>query len=692
MNLSKTTPSQETNGQNEQNQEVTVTLKLVQIYVTDNKGNPVTDLTKEDFELQDNGKSQEITDFEKHDLLIAHTRATRVQKDLLAPNLMNRKFFFFFDFAFNNVGGVDMAKKAALHFIDTQLTPTDDVAVLSFSTHKGLTIHEYLTGDHAKVREIVKKIGVSEALGRAGRLMEELESERNSGIGGGPARQALLKAAREDFIRIGGKVQWKHEAQAFATGARDMAKAFRYIPGTKHIILFSIGIPDFLIYPRASSIKAELNKVNIASSDSAYLRSRYERMAKELRASNCPVFTVNVEGIYSSFMQREGETFVSEAITKPDQPSSGIAARDRRGVASLRNLADETGGRYFDNMNNYKNIVEEIHNLTSCYYVLGYPIEEKWNGKYHKIKIRVKRPGCKVFGQSGYFNPKLYKNYSDLEKELHLVDLALNDRSHFREPVHFPVITLPFSVGKESKALILAKLNSERTAEILRGGSEIAFIAFNEKKDIVGFRKVKIDHVKRPQNNIFCSADIPLEPGTYDCRVVIRNAANGRGAVASSLINIPTTPEMGLRFYPPLLLIPEKGTVYLDADSVEREEGKGDYSTLWNIYPIDSTQYSPLAGERLMNTARLLVLTHCSVFGISSPWEIKISAHLIHSPTQKRIPLRITSESSSHTNGVISFIELHPNELSPGRYYVYIFAEEMNTGSRSSINTTFVVE
>jgi hypothetical protein len=46
--------------------EVKVTLKLVQVYVTDNKGNPVKDLAKEDFIVYDNGLRQKITEFERH--------------------------------------------------------------------------------------------------------------------------------------------------------------------------------------------------------------------------------------------------------------------------------------------------------------------------------------------------------------------------------------------------------------------------------------------------------------------------------------------------------------------------------------------------------------------------------------------------------------------------------------------------
>ncbi|HCS47190.1 MAG TPA: hypothetical protein DIW61_02610, partial [Candidatus Aminicenantes bacterium] len=46
--------------------EVTVTVKLVQIYVTDPEGNPARDLEISDFILYDNQKLQKITEFEKH--------------------------------------------------------------------------------------------------------------------------------------------------------------------------------------------------------------------------------------------------------------------------------------------------------------------------------------------------------------------------------------------------------------------------------------------------------------------------------------------------------------------------------------------------------------------------------------------------------------------------------------------------
>lgn len=687
-------PAQKKKGQENIQHEITVTLKLVQVYVTDKKGNPLLDLKKEDFELSDNGKAQIITDFERHVLSLPSLKTVEVQqprKEVARVERTGRKFFLFFDFAFNSLGGIDMAKKAASHFIDSQIEPTDEVGVLSYSTEKGLFLHEYLTTDHAKIREVVDNIGSGEGLGRAGRLMKELESEIVSGIAGGFDRLKMLKAAREDFIRTAGKVEWGREARAFSKAVKDLAKALRYIPGYKHIVLFSYGIPSFLAYPSALSIKPQLDKTNLAASDSLGLRNRYEEMAKELRASNSPVYAVNVEGIYSDFMDREAVTPHAHQITRRYEPDPGIDVRDLRGETSLINLAKKTDGRYFGNVNDYKKIVEEIQSITSSYYVLGYYIDEKWDGKYHKIKVKVKRKGCKVYGQRGYFNPKPFNKYTELEKKLHLVDLALNEKPHFEEPVHFPLNTLPYSVEKKSNVLMMTKLIPDKMQEVTAEKAEIIFLIFDEKKNIAGYQRMEADDLRFSQDDIFCYAIASLFPGHYDCRTVIRNLESGKGAIASSSLIIPKIPDSGLSLYPPLLLIPKKNVFYINATAKGKKEGEDEYSALENIYPFDTTQYAPLVGELKKETSRLLVLIRCSIFDIPQS-EIKMYAQLVYQPTNQTVPLNFETDIKYQDNNLIFSLELQPNELEPGRYYLYFFAEEMNTQEKAHVNTTFIID
>jgi hypothetical protein len=86
---------------------------------------------------------------------------------------MNRKFFLFFDFAFNNREGIKKSREAALHFIDTKLHPTDEVGLLSYSLLNSLSLHEFLTKNHQKVREAVEGIGMENVLGHANNVEEQ---------------------------------------------------------------------------------------------------------------------------------------------------------------------------------------------------------------------------------------------------------------------------------------------------------------------------------------------------------------------------------------------------------------------------------------------------------------------------------------------------------------------------------------
>jgi VWFA-related protein len=184
--------------------EVTVTLKLVQVYVTDKEGTPVPDLVSTDFTLFDSGKPMTITEFEKHTLFIpGEPEEKQETSSQPGPPRLSRRFFLFFDFAFNNPQGLEQAKRAALHFLGNQALVSDQIGIISYSIYKGLTLHEYLTTDHQKVREVVEGFSLKDVLGRAQNLeaeywnaMRELIGETRIASTNTPADGCQTKASR----------------------------------------------------------------------------------------------------------------------------------------------------------------------------------------------------------------------------------------------------------------------------------------------------------------------------------------------------------------------------------------------------------------------------------------------------------------------------------------------------------------
>lgn len=208
-------------------EQVVVTLKLVQVHVADKKGNPITDLTKDDFILYDNGKLQKITDFEKHFLLKPgkpvipdeKVEETVVETELppsplKIPSRMNRKFIFLFATA--GPSKIVKSKNAARRFIDTQIQPTDEVGVMSYNWMSGLLLHEYFTSDMEKVKEAINNISGFQGPGVRGSGGITLESERARAESLTRFRESSKEGGQEGFsIRRMAPPPWFYRNRIF---------------------------------------------------------------------------------------------------------------------------------------------------------------------------------------------------------------------------------------------------------------------------------------------------------------------------------------------------------------------------------------------------------------------------------------------------------------------------------------------
>ena len=74
---------------------------------------------------------------------------------------------------------------------------------------------------------------------------------------------------------------------------------------------------------------------------------------------------------------------------------------------SLRTLSEETGGFAAVNQNTLDSAFGRIVDANSRYYVLGYyPPTTARDGRFHRIEVRVKRPGLRVSARRGYASPR----------------------------------------------------------------------------------------------------------------------------------------------------------------------------------------------------------------------------------------------------------------------------------------------
>jgi VWFA-related protein len=643
-----------------QQYEVAVTLKLIQVYVTAKDGRPAADLELSDFEVFDNGQPQKLTEFEKHFLRLPKTEGEikEAPASLAKAASLNRKFFLFFDFAFNDHAGILRSRKAALHFIDSTLQPQDEVGLISYSSREGMKIREYLTPDHQKVRRIVEGLEGNRVLGRSedfeARYWQEFSAA--AGAGGTSGRHgdagAEIARMRQQAMQFDRNV-YHLQVRSFSENLADLGQAMRYIPGEKFVVLFSSGITNQVLY----------GKENISTTGyigdqtgSAMLRDLYGRMARELANSSTSVYALNTAGKIASHFEDA----------------------DMMGDRSLRQLSAVSGGAYFDNINQYESIARDIQDSTGNYYVLGYYIDEQWDGKFHRVEVKVKRKDCRVRSQEGYYNPKPYRQLTDFEKELHLMDLAMSETPKFQKPWKFRALSVPFSKEEKTRTLLLSKIPTERLIDNKRSKTEILLIVLGPDGDILTLKRSEADFSDVAVQNVCLYSLLTMYPGKSDVRLVVINRETGRAGVASCEISSVEPSSSLLHLAPPLLLDSQGGAFYMDVSSTSSGD-RGFAPSLQVVFPFDPGRWTPVVGEMAAGARKMEVLVHCST-DQKSPAGIMIKRISVQDESGRNASLSFAQISQVIQGGAITvLVEAAFPALPPGRYVLSVTAEDTST-------------
>jgi VWFA-related protein len=661
--------------------QVGVSFKLIQVYVTGKGGQPVGDLTAEDFEVTDNGKPQTVTHFEKRFL-----GAEEPSERPAAPLSTNRKFFLIFDFAFMDARSVVRSKEAALAFLDTEMLPTDEIGLVTYSTSRGLVLHEYLTTDHPRVRAIVEGFGMKHYAGRAENLTDfvysaDLAEIQELGDSGAEGRfyenQARLQTGQ--LIDQGRGQGYAEQARQFVTSLRQLAKVFRMIPGFKNVILFSGGIARQLIYGKTGGavvsewstpeqLAAQLSSYDAAQADSG-LRNEFTEMLKDLRASNSPVYSIDVS---RSLRESDATTVVSV----------GPGVREIEGTDSLKQIASGTGGKFFANTVDNDRVAAEIRTITGAYYVLGYDVDEKWDGKFHKIKVKVRRKGLRVVTQGGYFGAKPFNDYTGFEKLLHVVDLALSDTPQVQVPFEVPVSGMPVLVKGWPKLLVFGRASLSVHTEVLGKRSEAFLLLFDEKGDMAAIKKFRLAIPETGKETLIPSFLMTVKPGAYTCRLVLRNMETGRGARGMVPLDIPAAAAGGLSLDPPLLLVPASGSLDLAASP----EG-----SLAEIYGYDPNAYEPLIGQAPAGLKSVVAALRLSGYTIGAEIEVTASLTDGSSSVRAEVPVSILKEEGDRY-GKTFLVEVALDGPHAGEHLLEFKARDGSSGAEAAASVALTVK
>ncbi len=164
------------------------------------------------------------------------------------------------------------------------------------------------------------------------------------------------------------------------------------LPGRKSILYFSEALPlTDAVKPKFEALIQEANRNNISfyAIDAAGLRVHSEeaRVARN-------VDLAGAQGIGDA--QRDRGAWTKDIERQSDLLSS-------RAGAVLGRLAKDTGGFLIDNTNDLTSGFARMQQERTTYYLLGYePTNTAADGKFRRVKVKVKRPRVTVRARPGY--------------------------------------------------------------------------------------------------------------------------------------------------------------------------------------------------------------------------------------------------------------------------------------------------
>ena len=365
----------------------------VDVIVTDKQGNPVADLTPTDFELFEDNKPQTLEAFRlvKVDTTTVPTYTqrgirSRNDEEMAAADENSRIFVFFLDDYHVRRETSWRVRKPLMDFIANQLSPADLIGVMYPLTPIDGVM---LTRNHQGVLNTVEKF--------EGR---KFDYEPKNDI----EQSYVYKYPAEVVERI--------RRQVSLTALRGIAHKLGSLrEGRKSIVLVSEGYVTVLPPQMRDAIAAEPGSGNNPArrdpfaGDNNLMEERANFTAgldliQELQdvydaanRNNTSIYTVDPRGLAIG----DFDTTANISITTSQASLNST-------MDTLRGLAENTDGRAIVNQNDLANGLKQIVRDSSAYYLLGYnSTQAPTDGKFHEIKVRVKRPGMQVRARRGYW-------------------------------------------------------------------------------------------------------------------------------------------------------------------------------------------------------------------------------------------------------------------------------------------------
>jgi VWFA-related protein len=387
----------------------------VDVVVTNGKGDAVTGLQKQDFEILEDGKPQTISTFEEHH----GAPPTQINVPPMPPHV------------YTNFPVTQTADSVNVLLLDALNTPSRDQSyvhsqmikymktippgtrVAIFTLASRLRMLQGVTTDSSELLAVLNSAQAgpqqspllpSNAEADADQRMIDFMIENSSGPGGTAPTLAMAAVdpinAMKQFLADTAAFQTEQRVGITLQALQQLARYLSSVPGRKNVIWFSGSFPSGIL-PNSDLVDP------FTSADT--FQEDIRKTTDLLTAGQVALYPIGAEGLapdmaFAANAQEIGEKRPSLAMQdQVKHLQTGEVARDSN-HSSMDQLAKDTGGQAFYNTNGLNDALTRVVNNGTRYYSLAYsPSNPTMDGKYRRIQVKLLKGKDNLAYRRGYY-------------------------------------------------------------------------------------------------------------------------------------------------------------------------------------------------------------------------------------------------------------------------------------------------
>ena len=496
------------------------TTRLVQIsvIVQDKKGSPVADLKREDFQIRDNGKAQQISAFSVESNGKLPSAPQKLPANLFTNELEQRAgtpssvTIILLDGLNTKWEDQAYAKAQVIKFLQT-IQPGDRVGI--YTLGRGLRVLHDFTTDSSALLDRLKRFS-GQNLPDLGASEPTLMDNESLALDGWLNGRGGASGVEADFYTVNRVIGTLRSIEF-------IANHLSRLPGRKNLIWVSGGFPLDIGFDSVEEFGNPAREHRTFNED-------IDRTVRAVNNANLSIYPVDARGLVA-------DTRFSAANQKIDlSPKLGLGPVVKN-QETMRELASRTGGRAYYNTNDLKNAIRDAIGDSQVTYTIGYyPSSENFDGRFHKLDVKlVERNGLNIRYRKGYFDEP-EKPQDDKLRKTELRDAVFS-------PLDASALGLIVQAApdqpEKGRMIVAVKVDQKGISlqpkgDRWSGRLDLLFIQKDDAghqygglDDVVELNLTRENYDKITKEGLVYRKPLTLDPKANQLRVIVRDNASG---------------------------------------------------------------------------------------------------------------------------------------------------------------------